>query len=437
MMRALDVNGWQPRAAAVAFLLIVLGVLSPATGARAAHAEYTGATPEAGAELDAAPDTVTLSFSDPVEPVPGAYTLHTADGVVASDLAATSSGTDLVITLPEDLPNGAYALEWRAESSDGHALADTLRFAVNAPSLPFPVADDNATVQPWLSIVQAIGYITLLVAVGLPWFQVFISRQVEPGAVRASAIAGAVSAIAHTLVIPLHSAAIAGEPATAILDRDMWSVGTLDPTVRAVTFILFGVAAIVIALRRGLPGRLGRWAVALGGLVALGSMTIVGHTAEIPPTWTMHGADFVHGVVAATWFGGLVGLGAYLRRARRDGATEAATAASVVARFSFVAGLVLLGLAVSGIIMANGVLDSWDALRNSDYGRRLIVKLVVVAIVVALGAWNRVRLVPAIDGEPAGSAAWGRLHRVVTAEAALITVILLITSLLVFSNPTA
>lgn len=316
------------------------------------------------------------------------------------------------------------------------ALWAALPAAASAQEAAMP---SSGSVQPWMSLIQAAGYVALLLAAGLPWFRVFVVGAVDGATLRIATIAAVVATLAHIPMIPLWVARAEGKPFSAIFEAETWKVGAVDPKVRAISFIVAGLAIELFLARRGATSRRDRWGVFLGGLVALGSMTIVGHTADIGNTWLMHGSDFVHGVVAATWFGGIVGLARYLGGTMRapSGNVTPAEAARVVTRFSDVAGWALVGLAASGIVIAVRLTESFSALWETDFGRLLLVKLGVVAVVVALGGWNRTRLVPAIASERAPAAAWGQLRRTVLTEAALLLVVLGITSFLVVATAPA
>jgi len=118
--------------------------------------------------------------------------------------------------------------------------------------------------------------------------------------------------------------------------------------------------------------------------------------------------------VAATWFGGLVFLVLELRRRRRSG--DPRGSALLVTRFSTVASLGVVLAATTGALLGRSQLGSLDALGATPYGRALLAKLACVALVLALGAYNRLFLVPAIDRTDARRA-WTRFRRTCVAEA--------------------
>ena len=73
-----------------AFAVAALSAALPA--AAAAHAELESSTPAAGANLDTAPTTVTLTFSEELKPDGSSFTVKDADGheVGSGELTSTS-----------------------------------------------------------------------------------------------------------------------------------------------------------------------------------------------------------------------------------------------------------------------------------------------------------------------------------------------------------
>ena len=104
-------------------------------------------------------------------------------------------------------------------------------------------------------------------------------------------------------------------------------------------------------------------------------------------------ADTVHVLAMAVWLGGLAVLATVLLPGR-----PAAEVREPLTRWSRVALLSVVAIVVSGGFQTWRQVGSLDALRSTDYGRMLIVKLVVFAVLVAVAAFSReivLRLFPA------------------------------------------
>jgi putative copper export protein len=88
---------------------------------------------------------------------------------------------------------------------------------------------------------------------------------------------------------------------------------------------------------------------------------------------------------------------------------------------------------MGGVVVVFGLITAWrhlhklQALWTTPYGYTLIVKLVFVALVFLLGAWNWRRQRPILGTEPAAAA----IRRSSAAELTVATIVLIITAVLV------
>lgn len=116
---------------------LALAATTPATAL--AHVELSASTPAAGSEAKA-PKTVTLSFTQPVDPASTAVALvMTAMPGVANhgempirNFTAdwSEDGRTVTLNLRKPLPAGSYEVRWQAAAADGHAMSGTVAFAV-------------------------------------------------------------------------------------------------------------------------------------------------------------------------------------------------------------------------------------------------------------------------------------------------------------------
>jgi putative copper resistance protein D len=122
-----------------------------------------------------------------------------------------------------------------------------------------------------------------------------------------------------------------------------------------------------------------------------------GHAGSTPgETGALHlCADALHLIGAAAWIGGLVPLIFLLAAVRRYHAIAwAALARDAAMRFS------ALGVASVTTLLATGIVNAWilvgsfRALAVTEYGRLLMLKLVVFAVMLVLAAVNRFWLTP-------------------------------------------
>jgi copper transport protein len=469
-------------AAAVLALLAVL-LLAPATPA-SAHAVLTGSSPAAGESLDAAPDEVRLSFNEPVSGNEGSLRVFSAEGErIDTGLIDDDDPTSVAVGLPDGLGESAYVAAYRVVSADSHPIAGTLTFTVgDAPALDTAAIDAIAGVQAgWVgtagSVVRGIGYVGTLLAVGAVIFAIVVARGPADRA-RAAALGrpAAVVGVGAVLVhLPLQAAAVTGFGPLQVLTTPSALLDTLtsgfgqSSIARAVALLALATPWYVGALTAdGTADAAGERPVRRGtsnpsfwlgaaSIVALGSFLLDGHQRTVEPVWLLAGGDAVHLAGAAAWFGGVVLLWATLRSTRLE--DDPVGAATVVARFSRMALWSVLALVVAGTAMSLPLVRSLDALTSTTYGWLLLAKVGLALTVVAIAAYNRRQLVPAItarvtpaggsvDADPAAGSevadrratsadAWAALGRTVRLEAVLLVAVLGVTGFLVTTQPAA
>lgn len=438
-------------ATAVLGILLALGT---SVGPAHAHAELLGASPEDGSVLGAAPEVVELRFNEPVQLVEGAARLFPGDGTPVV-LDARTVDTTVTVSLPAGLGDGAYTLAYRVVSADGHPVGGAITFRVgegafaDAPVTSAP-ADPVAT-ETAVSLLTFAQYLGLLVFAGLLFFDRAVlrtGRRPAPRTRHLLRIALAVAVAASALLLPASGARVGGSELVAydpergdlvVLPLSAWLPGISWQLVASALLITaLGVTALAVAARSA--GRLARAAVACCAAGALATPLLIGHTQTVRPVAAMLVADLGHLVAGAFWVGGVIGLLSYLRTARPATRGElpripAADAAAVVARFSRYALLSVLLLAASGILMGVLIVGSWQALLVSTYGRLLLAKLGLVAVVVALAARNRLRLLPRIGRIPGAAEQWVSLRRTLRWEALVLVAVLAVTGFLTNTSP--
>ena len=227
----------------------------------------------------------------------------------------------------------------------------------------------------------------------------------------------------------LHGTESALDPTliATMLSRTTWGWGWVLQTV--------GVTLALIGFLATRPGRQSGWALATLATAALAfTPALSGHAAAVPrltPLAIL--ADGLHVIGAGGWLGGLlfvVAVGIPAARCLPEGARGRGVR-DLINAFSPTA------LVFAGIVATTGVFSAWlhleavSELWRSGYGRMLLLKLGVLSIAVATGAYNWLRVKPAL-GNSAGAA---RIRRSSTVELAAGVVVLIITAVLV-ATPT-
>ena len=171
------------------------------------------------------------------------------------------------------------------------------------------------------------------------------------------------------------------------------------------------------------------WLTIAGAGMVIVSFGLDGHTADAGLIGRL--ASMTHVFAAGIWAGGLVVMADLLVRRRRS--SRPTEAAAVAVRFSRVASAALVLTAVAGGVLAWSLVDEPSELWSGAWGRTLGVKLALVAVAAAIGAYNHYRVVPHLDD--ADLEASGILRRTVTIESLVLIAVLAVTAVLVTAAP--
>jgi copper transport protein len=190
--------------------------------------------------------------------------------------------------------------------------------------------------------------------------------------------------------------------------------------------VLAGIAAAAFAVAR--TGRPAGWVVAGVAAFALAvTPALGGHAAEAKQLpLLVVSADVLHVIGGGVWLGTL----AVLAAVGLTGETmESGDVVETVRRFSPVALGSAAIVAVSGGIAAWSHLEVLSAFWTTTYGWTLLVKLALVALVLAAGAYNWKRVTPRLVArEAAGRTVFARA---VATELTLGALVFLVTAILV------
>lgn len=189
---------------------------------------------------------------------------------------------------------------------------------------------------------------------------------------------------------------------------------------------------LLLAVGLLLTQRRARFGWSLTTVAAVGvaiTAPLTGHAMASPwPVTITLPLQAFHILAGSLWLGTLFGLVVAGFAAVRSAPPEHRTAAlaGVVNTFSPLA-LTAAGCAIlAGLILARGYIGSWSALTGSDYGRTVLIKVAVLLLVLAVGAYNWRRMRPRL-GDPATASV---LRRSAATELALGAVLLAVTAVL-------
>ncbi|WGD36956.1 copper resistance protein CopC [Lysinibacter sp. HNR] len=257
-----------------------------------------------------------------------------------------------------------------------------------------------------------------------------------PGVRRIVRIALGIAILSSVLLIPFSALRITGAEPWQIIIPEIWVPGVLWTTLTS-ALVITGVGGLALFLDARGTSTIRRIGAVSLAAVSVGTPLLVGHTLSVQPGWLIITADVGHLLAGAFWTGGVIGLTYFLVVARRADEKQITSegAAGVVLRFSRFALYSVLLLAVSGIVMGVMIVGNLQGLIETGYGRTLLLKLSIVVVIVALAAWNRTRLLPAILEKPTEPLRWASLQRILSYEAALLIVVIIVTGFLTNMSP--
>ncbi|MEQ6204438.1 CopD family protein [Sulfitobacter sp. HNIBRBA2951] len=258
-------------------------------------------------------------------------------------------------------------------------------------------------------------YLGVLTAVGT----VIVALVFKTDRYKGPAIAfGVLGLAAAVLSFSLGGANLTGD-ASGMTDPEMlgllWgtSVGT------ALLCRVLGLGLLIVGL---FMGRRGLVLSSVGGVIALWSFPLISHVST-RDTALLDGALVLHLGAVAFWLGILIPL-------KRLATVPAhwPRAADLGHRFGIVARGVIPALIVVGVYLGYMLVGSVAALLGTGYGQAMILKVLFVVGLLALGAANKLRFIPALKaGDPHAA---GHLSRSISIEWGVILTVLAVTAVL-------
>ncbi|MFI5759562.1 copper resistance CopC/CopD family protein [Streptomyces sp. NPDC051563] len=397
-------------------LAALLAAFFAAAAPASAHAALTASDPSDGAVVATAPAQITLSFSEGVAMNGDSIRVLDPQGkrVDTGELRDLCSGSIIRYgtALRPGLPDGTYTVAWQAISADSHPVSGAFTFSIGAPSdtavsLPSRTAGDGPVAVAY-GIARYVAYAGFAVLVGsaafilLCWRRGAAQRPMQRLVVRAW-----VALTVATLVMLLLRNPYTGSGNFA----DAFDLAGLKAVLETKSgaslvsrLLLLGAAALFITVLFGSYARRHTsdgaaaseedtkgesdlvFGLGIGGTVVAAGIAATWALSEHASTGIQPGLamplDILHLLAVATWLGGLTALLVALHKV--PGIER-----SAIRRFSTVAFTSVVVLACTGTYQAWRQVGSWSALTGTDYGRLLLLKIGLVAIVVAIAYTSR------------------------------------------------
>ncbi|MCT9090439.1 copper resistance protein CopC [Streptomyces sp. ASQP_92] len=384
----------------------LLGALFAGAAPASAHAALTGSDPKEGAVVATAPAQVALTFSEGVALDANSIRVLDPTGKRSdtAELVNLCSG-DVVkygVRLRTGIPNGTYTVAWQAISVDSHPVSGAFTFSIGAPSattavLPTQEAGGGLVGALYgIARYAAYGGFVLLVG-GAAFVLACWRRGAGVGPVQRVVVGGWLTMTAATLAMLLLRTPYTGSGnlSDAFDLNGLRAVLETKPGAALISrLLLLGAAALFVSVLFGAYAKRDdeaekqdlTFGLAIGGTVVAAGLAATWALAEHASTGLQPGiampVDVLHLLAVAAWLGGLVTLLVVLYRV--PGIERAA-----VLRFSRVAFVSVAVLAATGVYQSWRQVGTWSALIDTTYGQLLLVKVALVAVLVATASFSR------------------------------------------------
>jgi copper transport protein len=416
--------------------LVVIAVLAAGAGLAAApahaHAGLASSVPEEDATVTKSPAEILLTFEEPPDIKLTRVALVDAQGgrvPVSAPESVPGKPDTLRVLVSQTLPKGVYSVNWHVVSAtDGHVEDGAYAFGVQVTPPPgSEVQIDLLATSAYANDLGVAGrwllYVGLVLLVGCASTCLLVFRGRVPAGGVALGRAAVLVAAAGLALMTWSERDLVGAPSLLPLfetpegQQLLWMWCALA---------VVAVAAVTVDF---VPYRGALWFLGAAGVTAMLVHCIGGH-ADAPSSYRPLTVlvQWVHMSAIGVWVGGLVWLLLGIRGAEKD------ARAAAVATFSRVATATLIVVLATGLVRGFREVGSFSALVDTSYGITLLVKLGLVVVLVALGALNHYRWVPALRKKD-GAARSFRLNS--TGELVLATCVLLTTAILTGLAPAA
>lgn len=273
--------------------------------------------------------------------------------------------------------------------------------------------------EPALGVLRLLQYLGAAALLGIPLLLVRLQPFGSPATGEAAWPRGLLGGISAALAVSsllglfVQTAMMAGS-LNAALDPASLQAVALDLGLgrAAIVRALCGAVALVLVLSCPRPA----WKALIGcGLVACASLAWMGHGAATEGSGLMVHlvSDILHACAAGAWMGALAGFVWMIRPGASD--------QSLIPLHQALNGFSGIGTAAVATLVVTGLVNSWflitpaglESLSHTSYGRLLIAKLGLFALMLVLAATNRFLFTPRLgqaldDGAPHAPIGWLR-----------------------------
>lgn len=402
----------------VFLVLIIIGfsvfLILPNIPNSYAHALIVKSNPAPSQSLPSPPSKVDVYFTDPVDIQYSTVKVLDPNGneVQNKDLKyLTSDQTALTVSLPPGLSNGVYTVSTKVlDQTDGHVTENGFVFAVGV-AVPPATSQPKVSYSDVISIPDAIARFPALIgqvivvgaAFSTFWLWSPISKITQ---LRQQFAKTRLAIDKRSMLLMLIGSAIVFASGFGMIASVAYSIhaGLFDAIstkfghmwiVRMITSsILLGLVVTFYFNQKKSNSILPNWQTATifgVGITVLSTTSIISHgaaTGDISPLIL----DFIHNLAASLWIGGIIYID-YIIISKLKQLSDDNIAASILSiiipQFSTIVLLILAIITISGPFLLFLLESNLALTLASIYGKILIVKLSLAAIMIGVGAYHQ------------------------------------------------
>jgi copper transport protein len=406
-------------------ILVVLSFFSNGIPKAYAHAFTIRSDPSPSQSVPSPPTKVDVYFSEPIDLRYSTIKVLDPGGKQVDVKDEHNIGGDpasLSVTLSSSgLKDGVYTVSTKVLSAtDGHVVDNAFVFGIGQAAIPSAEhSNSQFGSQSQLYMPNAIArfpaYVGQVLVVGAAFATLWLWKPFSQVRWLNDAIAPVRKRIDKSLIILI----IIGSAILVISDfgiifvqaSDLGTgineaIGTKFGTVWVMrtieSFTILGVSLWTYIRRVRGPAR-SAFSISLTrgevtsifviGLAILATTTLIGHGATNGQLLPI-AIDFIHNLAASLWIGGIIYLGFIVAPKIKSAETleesiKASTLSIIIPRFSTIPVTILGVIVVTGPFLLYFIENNLDLTLASLYGKWLIIKLSLAAIMIAIGGYNQ------------------------------------------------
>ena len=401
-------------------------------GIASAHAILESSSPEPSALLTSSPKEIRLDFDEEVEDTLGDIRLYDSEQREVSIGKTVRSASDVSKVSAEvpALKTGVYAVVWRVVSADGHPISGAFPFEIGTKStgtsaaLLQEVLNRTETTSPLgnpMSTLRLLGFLGLILLIGcvsLLWRSPLLGNARVGKRLQFSAVFIAISSLGLLLMQGPYTAGKSwGSLFDTVLIGDVMQTRLgLALFIRAICAFAWGLIALTASAS---VSRRWRIAVITTAVITIATYATSGHQSAGTLPGIFVPLDMIHLAATSTWVGALLALAVV----SKDNNVE-----NEAKRFSQMATWSMPVVVVTGVVQALYLLGGISTITQTNFGKLLLVKTLLVGVVVVFGSQARAKL--QLGG-------FSSIAKIIRWESTLVVLILAVTSLMVAQSPNA